>query len=96
MNYFFELPLLSQLALIYFVAINILAFFYYGIDKLKSQFGKRRISEKHLWLLALSGGSLGAIAAMEFFHHKTKKTSFQTIFLIIFFVQIAALTLLIQ
>jgi uncharacterized membrane protein YsdA (DUF1294 family) len=86
---FFELRLIYQIAIIYFISINVLAFFWFGLDKLQAQLQTRRTPEKVLWLLSLIGGSLGALVAMKFFHHKTKKGSFQTIFLLIFCIQVA-------
>ncbi|MFH1947064.1 MAG: DUF1294 domain-containing protein [Candidatus Magasanikbacteria bacterium] len=35
------------------------------------------MSEKMLWILSAIGGSIGALLAMNFFRHKTKKLSFQ-------------------
>lgn len=86
---FFSLPLFQQILFVYFAAINILTFFWFGLDKLQAQLQSRRTPEKVLWILSLIGGSLGALAAMKFFRHKTKKGSFQTIFLLIFCVQVA-------
>ncbi len=86
---FFDLPLAHQIAIIYFASINIVTFFWFGLDKLQAQLQTRRTPEKVLWFLSLVGGSLGALAAMKFFRHKTKKGSFQTMFLLIFCVQVA-------
>jgi uncharacterized membrane protein YsdA (DUF1294 family) len=62
----------------YLIAINIFAFLVYGADKLKSGVNKaRRISERTLIIIALAGGSLGALAGMKIFRHKTRKLSFQ-------------------
>lgn len=94
--WFFELPLLYQLLCVYLLAINIITFFYFGIDKLKAHFKFYRIPEKTLWLLALLGGSPGALLGMKFFRHKTRKSSFQAVFLIILLVQVAGVFLLLQ
>ena len=76
--WFINLPIIQQIIIIYFLVINIITFFYFGIDKLKSQIaGKRRISERTLWILSLVGGSVGALVGIKFFRHKTKKISFQ-------------------
>jgi uncharacterized membrane protein YsdA (DUF1294 family) len=88
---FLNFPILTQLIAIYIVIINIVAFFYYGIDKIKSTINSRRISEKMLFLVALLGGSAGAIAGMAYFRHKTKKVSFQAGLAIILAVQILLL-----
>ena len=70
--FFLSLPLHTQILIIYTVLINIIAFFYFGIDKLKSQLNNRRVSEKTLWILSAIGGSIGALIGMNFFRHKTK------------------------
>lgn len=95
-QWFLSLPLLSQLLLPYFLVINVAAFFYFGLDKLKAGLGTRRVSERRLWALALAGGSLGALLGMHFFRHKTKQASFQGVLLFIFLVQVAALFLFMQ
>lgn len=62
---------------IYFVAINIIAFLCFGIDKWKAQNHRWRISEKMLLGLACVGGSIGAWLGMQIFHHKTRKNQFR-------------------
>ena len=95
MRWFLELNLPSQALLIYFLLINIAGFFYIGIDKMKAQVNRRRVSEKTLWLLALIGGSLGTLLGMHFFRHQTKKISFQTILAVILAVQLWLIYLLV-
>ena len=77
LNWFIILPLYTQILITYLIVINIVTFFYFGIDKIKSQLQHRRISEKMLWILSAIGGSIGALIGMNFFRHKTKKLSFQ-------------------
>lgn len=74
--------------LIYGLVISTITFFCYGYDKLRAELGKRRVSERTLWILALIGGSLGALLAMHFFRHKTKKLSFQAVLALILLLQI--------
>ncbi|MBU0661246.1 DUF1294 domain-containing protein [Patescibacteria group bacterium] len=93
-KWFSQLPLFTQILISYILAINIITFFFFGLDKLKSQWNKRRISEKQLWLLCLFGGSPAGLLAMNYFRHKTKKGSFQTVLILIIAVQITALILL--
>lgn len=57
---------------IYLIAINLVTFFIYGIDKLKAKRGKWRIPESMLLTLAVVGGSIGALLGMLVFRHKTK------------------------
>ena len=50
--------------------------------------GKWRIKEYTLFILALIGGSIGAIAGMNTFRHKTKKARFVIGFPAILIIQI--------
>ena len=56
--------------------MNVLAFAAFGIDKRKAENGSWRISEKALIMLAVLGGSAGALAGMLAFRHKTRKPLF--------------------
>ena len=67
----------EQLILIYLVAINVVTFFMYGIDKWKAKRSKWRISEATLLRLAVIGGSIGAWLGMKVWHHKTMHKKFQ-------------------
>lgn len=60
----------------YVVIINIIAFFVMGIDKRKAKKRAWRIPEATLFILASIGGSIGSIAGMYTFRHKTKHRSF--------------------
>lgn len=62
--------------IIYLIIINLLAFLAMLIDKKKAKYGKWRIKEHTLFVLALLGGSIGAIVGMYTFRHKTKKARF--------------------
>lgn len=62
--------------IIYLLIINIIAFLAMFIDKKKAEKDRWRIKESTLLTLALIGGSIGAIAGMYTFHHKTKKPRF--------------------
>lgn len=60
----------------YLIIINVAAWLVYGLDKWKAKTGKWRIPERTLLLLALIGGSAGALAGMMLFRHKTRKARF--------------------
>ena len=60
----------------YLLAVNILAFVLFGIDKQKACHNLWRIPEKTLLLSALIGGSAGAIFGLQFFHHITRLPKF--------------------
>ncbi len=66
-----------RIFLLYILFINIITFFAYGIDKRKAVKGRWRISEKSLLLMGLCFGSVGQIAGMKIFHHKTHKWYFK-------------------
>lgn len=68
-----------RVLLIALVAVNLLAFILYGIDKFKAKKGAWRIPEASLLLVAFLGGSLGALLGMELFRHKTKHAKFKVL-----------------
>lgn len=74
--------------IIYLILINLIAFLAMYVDKRKAKYGKWRIPEQTLFILALIGGSIGAIAGMYTFHHKTKKLRFSIGFPVILVLQI--------
>ena len=84
---------LQYLPLLYLLAINLLAFLIYGVDKWKAKHEKWRVPEKTLFLLALLGGSVGALVGMKVFHHKTRKWYFCFGIPAILILQIAAAAL---
>lgn len=57
--------------------VNVLTFALWGVDKAKAKAGAWRIPESTLLILALLGGSVGALAGMLVFHHKTQKWQFK-------------------
>ena len=72
------------------ICINVVTFVVYGIDKWrstsgrllptgrkKSKQGSWRISEATLLLLAVIGGSIGALLGMQVWHHKTMHKKFK-------------------
>lgn len=62
-----------QIALVVWLGfLNLAAFAAMGIDKRRAKQDAWRIRERTLFLLALFGGSLGAMAGMWIFHHKTR------------------------
>ena len=62
--------------IIYLIIINLIAFLAMYIDKRRAKYGKWRIKEHTLFILAILGGSIGAIVGMYTFRHKTKKMRF--------------------
>jgi uncharacterized membrane protein YsdA (DUF1294 family) len=62
------------------IAVNVVAFGYYGFDKSQAVAGAPRVPEVVLHGLTAAGGGLGAIAAMHLFRHKTLQGSFRFLF----------------
>ena len=83
-----------KIVLVYLFFINIITFFIYGYDKRQAIKDQWRISEKTLILLAIIGGSLGAMMGMRTFHHKTLKNKFRIGIPVIVIVQIIVAFLL--
>jgi uncharacterized membrane protein YsdA (DUF1294 family) len=69
------LPVLAS-----YMALSLLSFAAYAIDKSAARKGLWRISESNLHLLDLLGGWPGGWLAQKFLRHKTSKTSFQRIY----------------
>ena len=65
-----------EFLLLYLLIINAAAFLLMLIDKRKAQKNKWRIPEKTLFATAILGGSIGALAGMYAFRHKTQHLSF--------------------
>lgn len=83
------MPNLTKILIIYLIAINVVTFFVYGIDKLKAKRSRWRISEAALLLLAALGGSIGAWLGMKVWHHKTMHKKFRYGIPLIFILQVA-------
>lgn len=80
---------MTNTLLYYLIVINILTFVVYGVDKWKAKQGSWRISEAILLLLAIIGGSIGALLGMRVWHHKTMHLKFKYGLPLILLVQIA-------
>ena len=61
----------------YLCLINIVGYISMGVDKKRAKRGAYRISEKTLFMIAILGGSMGSIAGMNHFRHKTKHWYFK-------------------
>ena len=69
-----ELP---TVLLFWMSALNLMTFFLFGLDKARARRQKSRIPERTLFLLSILGGSLGALAGMQLWRHKTQHNSFR-------------------
>ena len=72
----------------YLIGVTVLTFLAYGYDKRQAVENGGRVPEISLHILALIGGTLGALAGQLVFSHKTSKQSFRTVFMGIVLFQI--------
>ena len=87
---------MTKLILIYLLIVNALGFLLMLVDKRKAQKNLWRIPESTLFLMAAIGGSIGSIAGMYKFRHKTKHWQFVIGMPAILIAQIAAAFLLVR
>ena len=68
---------MQEVALLWLLVWNLVAFALMGVDKAKARRGRWRIPEKTLFLSAILGGSVGAMLGMSLFRHKTQHRRFR-------------------
>ena len=78
----------------YLILANLAAFILMGVDKSKARRHRWRIPERTLFFSAVLGGSVGAMAGMWFFRHKTRHWYFVVGMPAILALQVAAYLLL--
>lgn len=78
----------------YLAITSLLSFVLMGFDKHQAKAARRRVPEKVLFLTALLGGSVGTIAGMYLFRHKTKHLRFVLGLPVILLIQLAIALLL--
>lgn len=67
-----KMSIYCKIFLVFLLAMSIITFILYGIDKRKAIKNKWRIKEITLLGFSLFGGAIGGIIGMTVFHHKTK------------------------
>ena len=85
---------MANALLYYLLVINILTFAVYGIDKWKAKQARWRISEATLLILAVIGGTIGALLGMQVWRHKTMHLKFKYGLTLILLAQIALMYLI--
>lgn len=76
------------------MGVNLATVGYFGWDKWQARRNGGRVPELILYGLALAGGSLGAVAAMRLFRHKTLQGRFRLLLALIVLLQIGLLVVL--
>lgn len=84
-----------KLILIYLLIINALGFLLMLVDKIKAKKNRWRIPERTLILTAVIGGSIGSLAGMYLFRHKTLHPKFTMGIPVILALQVVAVIWLI-
>lgn len=77
---------------LWLIAINLITFAIYAYDKTIAKTQFTRVPESLLLLLALVGGTIGALAAMQLLRHKTAKAGFRLKFWLVVIVQIVLIS----
>ena len=80
--------------IIYLLFINFMGIASMASDKIRAMEHRFRIPESVLLLIALIGGSIGAILGMVLFHYKTRKAKFRYGLPLILLAQIGFIILL--
>lgn len=78
-----------HLILLYVLVMNLIGYWSMWNDKKRAREHRWRISENMLMLIALLGGSIGSLAGMKKFRHKTKHVKFYIGIPLILVLQIA-------
>ena len=68
---------MSKWVLAWVLVFSLADFLLMGVDKRRARRGAWRVPEKTFFLVALLGGSPGAILGMRLFHHKTRHWYFK-------------------
>ena len=87
--------MLYQILLVYLLLINAIGFLLMLVDKIKAKRNLWRIPEATLMGVAAVGGSIGAIAGMNLFRHKTKHAKFYIGLPVILALQVVSVYLLV-
>lgn len=69
--------MILKIALIWISILSIYAFVGMGWDKRKANKKNWRTSEKHFFITAAIGGSIGVLVGMQYWRHKTQKWAFK-------------------
>ena len=77
-----------QFVFSYLTLINVLGLAFMLADKRRARKNRWRIPEARLMAIALAGGSLGILAGMHLFRHKTKHPKFSIGVPVIFAAQV--------
>lgn len=70
------MQIVSVVSIIYMVVMNIVGFLVMGADKMKARKHRRRVPERSIFIISIISGSVGVLAGMYTFRHKTRHMKF--------------------
>ena len=70
------MQIVSVVSIIYMVVMNIVGFLVMGADKMKARKHRRRVPERNIFIISIISGSVGVLAGMYTFRHKTRHMKF--------------------
>lgn len=70
------MQILQIIIYLYIIVMNLIGFLVMGIDKANSRKHRRRVPERRIFLLSILSGSVGVMAGMYIFRHKTRHMKF--------------------
>lgn len=77
--------------LVFLLVMNFLALIAFAADKRRAVVRGRRMPERHLLMISLFGGSIGAKLGQRLFRHKTRKQPFASLLNAIALVHVSGL-----
>jgi len=80
----------------YYLALTLITFIIYALDKSAARKGHWRVKELYLHLLSLAGGWWGALLAQQLIRHKSIKKAFLITFNATMLINILLLTLVLH
>jgi len=72
-----------QLVIGWIALLGLVGFIVMGVDKSRARHGEWRVPERTFYALALIGGVFGILIASSVFHHKTTKSPFIEVVLLL-------------
>ena len=62
--------------MVFAVVMNLIGFCVMGMDKIKARKHRRRVPERRIFIISILLGSVGVLAGMYIFRHKTRHMKF--------------------
>lgn len=89
-----QLGYLPRVVIWIYLGASLIAFVFYGLDKLAARWGWQRVAENTLHLVDTLGGWPGALFAQQLFRHKSVKRAFRVVYWLTVLANLALLAFL--